>query len=587
MTAIEKNPLDLRLPANHIQVASLQPHLQLTGAAPFQWQAGAIDFQVEAIGRTLTLAQNGLDGNTAHFTLFPEYSVPGLIGAQAIHARVSSPGWANETVVIAGLHGLSNVDYHHLCQQLPITTSDANSPDRVPEHQWVNCCLIWAKDRQGQVQVFAQSKIRPAWLEHHMSSQNMFLGNTIHIFECRFTNGTPCRFAVFICYDWVTIDNGTTVPQEVLNQLNQDWQGNDPRPLHWIFVIQHNPEPNHNSFLISTQQFFTQPFPNVDRNNTAIFHVNTAASKSPLRKGSGAFSACVFSPRAPFDTKDPCRSTVCMQPIGLRGSDILSLCKDTVFREMGECIHLFQMRVPGGIVPVQGDRIYPITDAHVYPTHDTTDPRLRGGPVPPAVKWLNDHLDLSRKLSAVDLPRCALQPTSMEIEPVVIEKARTGNDSVAGNRVKWAACLPVVEKNVDKWATRESDALEFMVHSLTSLALAYELNVNDAALHGLLVTGADLIEVLAIRGHSYEDCRRHYEENIPKTFINPVLIIARDHSNHVPLPEEFTRFDEGAPASGLKFIDYQTLMQRCRVAPNIDVFREYIDGILPRNRTIL
>ena len=98
-------------------------------------------------------------------------------------------------------------------------------------------------------------------------------------------------------------------------------------------------------------------------------HVNTAVSKLPSRTGDGGFSACVFSPSAPLDC-DGCRPTVCMQPKSLRGSQNLGRCKDVVFREMGECIHVFRVRVPRFITPDATDRTYPLVNAQVHSVAD-------------------------------------------------------------------------------------------------------------------------------------------------------------------------------------------------------------------------
>ena len=46
-----------------------------------------------------------------HFTLFPEYSIPGLEGIAFVHAAISAPDWQNGTIVIGGADALSKPDF--------------------------------------------------------------------------------------------------------------------------------------------------------------------------------------------------------------------------------------------------------------------------------------------------------------------------------------------------------------------------------------------------------------------------------------------------------------------------------------------
>src|SRR5659263_705995 len=368
---IERVPIDIHIPFNEVRIVAMQPFVKFQSPInePFKWSTDVVESQINAITRTLDLAQTGFGEKTANFTLFPEYAIPGLAGAEVIDNRINNETWTNESVIIAGIDGLNKEEYNILCQELAVSVTSSNAPSLVPNGQWVNCCIIWIKDQNGMVHKWVQPKIKPSWPEMAVTCNDMFHGSTVYIFEAKYTqNDFPCNFLTLICYYWVAADSGTTVCNEVLNQLNIDWSGT-PTPLHWVFVVQHNPKPNHQSFLNSTCRFFdnTDTYYNVERRDAVVLHANTAVSAEPSRSGCGGFTACVFSPSSVFDCK-ALRPTVNMQPEKLRGNNTLLNCKDVVFREMGECIHLFKVRVPKFVGYNVNDRTYPILDAKVYST---------------------------------------------------------------------------------------------------------------------------------------------------------------------------------------------------------------------------
>ncbi|MDA2932952.1 hypothetical protein MYX82_01265 [Acidobacteria bacterium AH-259-D05] len=599
MVDVEQITVDIHVPSDEVRVVAMQPFVQLRSRTeePFQWSDSMVNGQMDAVHRTLDLAQNGFGGSPANFTLFPEYSIPGAAGGAVINERVTSEAWPNESVIIAGVHGLTKDEYRELCQELAVNVSLANAPDSVPDGRWVNCCITWIKDRNGRVQTWVQPKIRPAWPEMSVTCNDMFCGSTVYVFRSRYTpHDYPCNFVTLICYDWVAAGSGTTVCDEVLNQLNAQWDSS-PTPLHWVFVIQANPNPNHQSFLSSTYRFLTNAnaYPFVERKEAVVLHANTAVSERPSRSRAGAFTACVFSPSAQLDCTG-CRPTVCMQPVTLRGSNILARCKDVVFREMGECIHLFKVRVPRFVVPDATDRTYPLLDAQVHAATEVDDPRIRGLPVPAAVKWLNDSLDCVTSLSTSALAGRPLRDEAEAFEPIVISGLRVLNGRSATDHINWAACSishgqesrnADRQENADLWDQLETDALEHIVHSLTSLGLTYDLAVGDTSLHGTLTGDSDYVQIVAIRGETYEDCRSHYDRAIPKVRTDPVLVIARDRDNLKPTNEEFLKIHEPDSEHGLRFLDYQSLVTRCREAEDKDILRGYLDDFIPRNRRII
>ena len=602
MINVEQVKINVRIPSDEVRIVAMQPFIRFHSdpnsrpREPFRWSDAAITEQLNAINRTLDVAQNSFARRGSNFTLFPEYAVPGIDGVSAINDRISETGWPNESIVIAGVHGITKSDYRDLCSMPDTDVSQSNAPDSVPDEQWVNCCVIWVKDHDGQVLKWLQPKIRPAWSEMNVSCSDMFCGSTIYVFEGRYEpSGYPCRFVNFICFDWVASVAGTTVWQKILAQLNEARVQAQP-PIDWVFIVQHNTKPNHSLFLNSTYQFLMDPtYAFVQRDKAVIVHANTAVSRQPVRTGQGGFSACVFSPSAQLEC-DCCRPTVCTQPLALRGSDILKRCKDVVFREMGECIHVFSVRVSRFVGQDASDKTYPLPTASVYATGDSSDPRLCGRPVPAAVKWINDSIDNMRLLSATVLAGRPLKALAEAIEPSIVAGIRAINGHTATDCVNWAACSysngkesrnMIRRSNADLWSEPETGAMEHLLHSLTSIGLAYSLNITEALLHGSIETDDGFVQIIAIRGDTYEDCRLHYDSFVRQQGPDPVLLIARDHDNLPPVPEEFLKLDEIGSESGLAFLDYQMLVSTCRTVADTNTLKEKLDAVLPGYRRII
>ena len=600
MIDVQQIPVNVRIPSDEVRIVAMQPFIQLHSETeePFRWSADAVDMQLSAIRRTLDIAQDGFAGHhAANFTLFPEYAIPGITGAAVIDERISAGTWPNESIIIAGVHGIPKPEYRELCDILTAQVSQSNSPDSVPDDQWVNCCVIWVKNLDGVLRRWVQPKIRPSWPEMNVACSDMFRGSSMYVFECQYKpSGYPCKFVTLICFDWVASVAGATVCHELLAELNE-LCAPTPTPLHWVFVVQHNRKPNHPSFLKSTYRFLTDAneYPFVERDKAIVIHANTAVSPHPARTGAGGFSACIFSPSAQLDCQC-CRPTVCMQPGPLRRSDILERCNDVVFREMGECIHAFTVRVPKFVTPDATDRSYPLPLAHVHPTCESADPRLCGGSVPAAVKWVSDSLDDVERLSATALADRPLKASAEAIEPAIIAGMRVSNGRAASDCVNWAACSlsnGIVSRdadrryNADLWDALEAGALEHVLHSLTSLGLGYRLEFEGAVLHGSVQGDEGFVQIVAIRGDTYEDCRLHYDRFVPHHGIDPVLLVAQDRHNQTPTPEEFLKLNETVNESGLAFVDYHTLVDKCRNAADSDALKENLDGILPRYRRII
>lgn len=598
MIEVELVPIDIKVQSDSVRMVTMQPFIQIDSSQePYRWESAAKKSQMAAIARTLEVASDQSQGPPAQFTIFPEYSLPGSDAINLVEARLFSEKWPNETVVIAGVDGLSKFDYADICQKLDVTIAPQNAPDRLNDNQWINCCFIWVKDSQGRLRRWIQPKICPAWLELKLRYSDMFQGSVVYVFECQYTPiRYPCRFMTLICFDWVAKISNVTVYEEVLHQLNQKWYGS-PEPLDWTFVIQHNSGPNHPSFLKNTFQFLTDSntFQFVNRSDAAIVHINTAVSREPARNGCGAYSACVFSPRTQFDC-NCCRPTVCMQPVELRKSDILARCKDVVFREMGECIHSFQIRISHFVIPDATDRSFPLVKASVYGTRSLNDPRLSGNAIPASVKWMNDLLDIIDKVSGTDLNGCPLQTQAERIEPDIINAMRYAEPNIIENKIKLALTnfslgnkiqTKNILKNPDVWGKNEAECLLHIIHSLTALGVSYIIDAKNSVFHASLDTNNSFIQIVAIKGKTHQDCRQHFDSTINVSSPDPIIIITRDHSNLRPTQLELSKIFDTGLETGLKILDYNSLISMCRESNDKQEFRRKLDGHLPEDRKII
>jgi len=604
MVNVKQIPINLTLPMDEVSVVEMQPYLELQPDESFKIRENLIDDQLNAIQKTLALAQNSFNDRSAHFTIFPEYSVPGLKGLEIIDQKVSSENWSKGSVILAGVHGLTKDEYGQICETFKVTVSDENKPENIPKERWINCCFIWIKQDNGEIKKWLQLKIRPSWPENNVPCNDMFCGSTIYVFKYIYSNNFISYFTNLICFDWVTSINGSTVGDEILNSLNNQSNQNTIH-LDLVFVIQHNDSPNHTAFLSNTSQFLNNPiqYPFVDRKDTVIFHVNTAVSDKPSKKGNGAFSACVFSSRAPLDLNG-CRPTFCMQPEILRGSRILKdeQCKDVIFREMGQCIHRFKIRISRFLGSGPANRTHPISDAEVHALTVADDPRLSGKAIPASLKWFNDSLDGINSLASISLQDCPLHRVAEEKHAIIVNEMRLIEDGIKiSKKINWAACFKAGEiverdndrcKNPDMWdypVPLETYALEHTVYSLTNLGLAYTLDIKESSLHGTLTSDDLLVQVITIKGNSFSDCCIHFNEHVSKSanINDPILVVARDKGNHKATEQEFSKYYEPNTDTGLKYLDYQTLVNLSRNDDDVQNLKEKIDEYLPSDRKII
>ena len=188
-------PLDIIVPHQSIGVVMLQPFLEIDfNNEPFVWVENKSNQQIAFIERTLQLAINRPANQHVNFTVFPEYSVPGINGIAAIERILADNQWPVNAVVIAGVDGLDKAQYAGLFDgETETIAHEENLPDRVAADEWINCCITWVKTNDG-LRRWIQPKLAPAQLENNVVAQRMFRGQGVFVFKGTFDNRAECRF---------------------------------------------------------------------------------------------------------------------------------------------------------------------------------------------------------------------------------------------------------------------------------------------------------------------------------------------------------------------------------------------------------
>jgi hypothetical protein len=199
---IEEVNLNITLPASDIRMVIMQPFIELDGNGPFRWKANKKQKQIDGIGRTLEIAKKQeFDCEKTNFVLFPEYTIPGLDGVNHIENLLNNDSWKSNTIVIGGIDGLTKQEYECLCNNAQVNKK--NKPDKVQDGKWLNCCIVWTKDKEKNLKKWIQPKLVPAWPEKNINNEHMFCGKSIYLFKGNFENGVNFHFLSLICFDWI------------------------------------------------------------------------------------------------------------------------------------------------------------------------------------------------------------------------------------------------------------------------------------------------------------------------------------------------------------------------------------------------
>jgi hypothetical protein len=400
---VDLSPRGVTLPSDRVGMVIAQPYVSLTATEPYQCIGAAKERQLAVLTDTLAVARAAPHrAPKTHFTVFPEYTIPGLDGIAHVETALRGADWPNGTIVIGGTDALTKADFGTLARAegTHLNTSH-NGLDRIAQNEWINCAVTWVKAANGTVERWLQPKLDPAWLERDVPYQNMFRGHSVFTFKGPLENGTQYRFCSLVCYDWIARMQDKKAWRWVVEDLaRQAAQAEAELSLSWLFVIQHNRRPSDDAFLTEVSSFFDQTtLPNVRRDRACLVFANSAGSKAPGRADLYGSTSLVFSRQTLF-AEPKCHSTFSNGGQRFRSSTLLSAHRDILFRERGACIHSFLQVNPNSLNAGAAGKAIALENAFVFPLDGTTDPRAPAAAVPACIKWLNDELDHLVSLSA-------------------------------------------------------------------------------------------------------------------------------------------------------------------------------------------
>jgi hypothetical protein len=102
----------VELPSDCVGMVIAQPYLSLTAAEPYQCTAETKSQQLQMLTDTLKVSRAVQHGaSKTHFTIFPEYSIPGPDGIALVETALRADDWPTGTIVIGGTDALSKPDF--------------------------------------------------------------------------------------------------------------------------------------------------------------------------------------------------------------------------------------------------------------------------------------------------------------------------------------------------------------------------------------------------------------------------------------------------------------------------------------------
>ena len=583
-------------PTEQVRMVIAQPYVpleSLTATEPFRCTEQAKPHRLAILTETLNVSRGaGHQASKTHFTVFPEYSIPGLDGIALIDNALASNDWPAATVVIGGTDALERTQYVELLQA-PHThvDIDRNGADQVPANCWLNCAITWVKTANGTIERWIQPKLHPAWTEQNVHHQQMFRGGSVYVFKGLLQNGAPFRFSTLVCFDWIATISARTPSQWILADVHEQADGGQ-LPISWLFVIQRNEKPSHDSFLSVVTSFFNQTeFPNATRHNACLIFSNTAGKPKPGRTGSFGGCSIVLSPQSLFQKPN---SVPTFSDGGARfrdGSNLLLAYKDFYFRERGACIHSFAQINPGSVAPGPAGRTYAVDDAQVWPISGTREPRAPAEPVPAPIKWINDELDGLPSLSAAyGTANLAVQADNAHAHNV--GAFRSLSSQLTTHAITLAVQRNCPIDNADEWHSTESRALKHVVHTLDILTVGFASpSFGTPRAHAKIQIDDQTVDICAVRGVSHEHCIEH-SKRVPPNPHRQLLLVSRDSDNTPWDPKLGSILEPTAvrlgqdnnitdPSASLLHVGYQDLLTIFRGADTTGEVSDGIKNLLP------
>ncbi len=584
VTRVDLTNRGIELPSDRVGMVIAQPHVCLTQTEPFTCLPNKKNQKLADVRKTLEISMANPHGAPkTHFTILPEYSIPGLDGFAQIDESISAAQWQPGTIVIGGIDALSKTQFEELANR-PLTYLDTehNALTRIGENEWVNCSVTWVKAADGTVERWLQPKLVPAWEELNIHYQEMFRGNSIFAFKGRLSNGAKYRFSSLLCFDWIGNVGGKIPWRWALDDLEAEAaQGDGELSLSWFFVIQHNSQPSHPTFLTQIPNFFsTAILPRVRRERTCLVFANSAGKAVPGRSDTYGGTSLVFTRSTLFKEETSC-PTVSKGGQRFRSSGILGNHRDTYFREKGACIHSFTQINPDQAGGADA-RTFAVERPYVFPIDSTIDPRTPSDIVPACVKWVNDELDGVEGLGTI-YAGCALAPQAITAHQSAVSGFRQLDAKATCKIVTLSTSkAPHTEhtesgkpNDADLWGQDQVEALNHVIHTVTLMRVAASATIASADRgHATFTVEGQTVDLVAVRGNSHQECSEHikYFDGGQR---RKVLFVSRDRDN-TPLETRSGSFlqtqkvgiieDQNItdPQSGKIHLAYHTLLQMFR-----------------------
>lgn len=568
---VDLGQLGVQLPLHGVGMVVAQPYIEFTAHEPFTWLPAQRARAFECVQTTLAVARSRAHrADKTHFTVLPELSIPGIEGVAGVTVAMQQEAWPVGTIVIGGVEGLTRDQYAELLA-LPNTNHDkeVNGSASVPVGQWINSSITWVKAEDGQVHLWVQPKLVPAWVELSRSYEAMYRGRSIYVFKGTFADThLPFRFATLLCFDWI----GTTEAQRVWAWLLQGI--NDAAaavhatlPLTWLFVAQCNPQPSHPSFMGQVANFYDgTAFLNVSRDDTCLVMANVAGAKAPGKAAEYGCSAVINT--AKF-SKPSCMPTYNNGGGSYRDGYTLDNFRDAVFRERGACVHSCLVVNPRSLVPGNAGKDIAVREATVHPFGPPDDPRAPAAAVQAVVKWMNDDLDESSKSLAVRHANANLAGICATAHSQVVSSLRPMPAQELTDLVL-ASAAGMKPSSPDTWTDKESTAVEHVLHTFAILGTAqYPCQFHGQGSQATVTKGDRTFEAIAIRGETHEACADHVKQRAAQRR-GTLVVVSRDADNLAwdtrlgnfldagkPLSEDYKFTD---PGSAVIQIGYRTFI---------------------------
>lgn len=519
---VEKE-IKVTLPPDKIGMVMMQPFIELENTPPYKWKDEKKNNQIIAIKRVLEISkQKTHEMEKTHFTIFPEYSIPGLDGIKEIDKFVKDSSWDNGTIVIGGIDALTKDEFQDLINQPNIEIEESNKPEKLGLREWVNCILIWFKDDDGNIKRFVQLKCFKSLPEDHLPCGNLFEGKAVYLFKCKRAE-YDFRFLSLVCFDLIGQINSKNMIIHLLENIETLFNFSNIE-MDMIFILQNNDKPNHDKFLEAVRDFFLKPnvCQGVIRTNTILALINTAGGIKPGDYNKFGYSSLIYSKNIPYYLSN-CEQTYATHTMKFRLSQTLKDCKDTCFREKGACIHSLSLLLPQNLtLDVLGRSKH--LECKVHPIEESFgDKRVPNEEVPATIKWLYDKLDTEFNSS------CNSLTTKSEFESDIDSNHKElikelkefdnfrisefveyaifdilsyfkGNNSILPSNIFYDRIIKngSIQFMVDQWDIQEIEVVKNTLYLLSIIMLCFKLTLKNSLYHGLIDCRGQLYNLLCV-----------------------------------------------------------------------------------------